>query len=261
MAETMSPTDSVEAVLKFNVEGQPLEFRGRVPKGDVTLRELLPILRDFTHATIDVGVRAVVEKGKSISCKAGCGACCCQLVPINRSETFVIRDVVESMPAERKAEVLRRFTDARSRLQAQGMYDALFSGNLGQGETLKEYALRYFHLGISCPFLENQSCSIYDDRPLKCREYLVTSPAEDCAHPESGKVEGVPIMGRPANAAMRVGSSENGQSWVPLIVALDWAMQHAEDPKRPGPKLFEEFLERFFGGPKAGTSSEVETPI
>ena len=34
----------------------------------------------------------------------------------------------------------------------------------------------YFQLGIPCPFLEEESCSIYHDRPITCREYLVTSP-------------------------------------------------------------------------------------
>jgi Fe-S-cluster containining protein len=36
---------------------------------------------------------------------------------------------------------------------------------------------------MPCPFLEDESCSIHPDRPLVCREYLVTSPAELCAGP------------------------------------------------------------------------------
>jgi hypothetical protein len=35
--------------------------------------------------------------------------------------------------------------------------------------------VRYFLQGVACPFLEAESCGIHPDRPLACREYLVTS--------------------------------------------------------------------------------------
>ncbi len=53
-------------------------------------------------------------------------------------------------------------------------------------KTPSRSARRYFHLGIACPFLEDESCSIHADRPISCREYLVTSPAVNCADPKPG---------------------------------------------------------------------------
>ena len=44
-----------------------------------------------------------------------------------------------------------------------------------------------------CPFLEEESCSIHPDRPLVCREYLVTSPAELCAGPTQEGVTPVAV--------------------------------------------------------------------
>ena len=52
-------------------------------------------------------------------------------------------------------------------------------------------ALSYFRLGIPCPFLEEESCSIHPDRPLSCREYLVTSAPIHCAEQAPDKVQGV----------------------------------------------------------------------
>lgn len=232
------------AQLKLELDGQKFAFTASVPKGDVTLRELLPILRDFTHGVVSLGVDKVAAQGKEVSCKAGCGACCSQMVPINRSEAFVLRDVVSQMPEPRRSEVMRRFADAKAKFAAAGMFDALMTGKIG-AEGTTAFGMRYFQFGIPCPFLEDQSCSIYADRPLKCREYLVTSPAERCANPAAGGIEGVPVTGKPANAAMRVGSQENRQQWVALIAALDWAEANVPDQPSSGIKLFEDFLAKY----------------
>jgi hypothetical protein len=51
----------------------------------------------------------------------------------------------------------------------------------------------YFEPAIACPFLEDESCSIHPDRPLACREYLVSSPASACAHPSPESIERVDL--------------------------------------------------------------------
>ena len=45
---------------------------------------------------------------------------------------------------------------------------------------------RYFAAGIPCPFLEEERCGVYDERPVVCREYAVTSPPELCERLEPG---------------------------------------------------------------------------
>jgi Fe-S-cluster containining protein len=42
---------------------------------------------------------------------------------------------------------------------------------------------------MACPFLENDSCSIYLDRPIRCREFLVTSDARYCAQLDPEKID------------------------------------------------------------------------
>ena len=58
-------------------------------------------------------------------------------------------------------------------------------------ETQRRLGLEYFKPQIPCPFLEDESCSIYAERPFVCREYLVTSPAENCTTLNEGTIEGV----------------------------------------------------------------------
>ena len=104
----------------------------------------------------------------------------------------------------------------------------------------------YFRLGIPCPFLEQESCSIYAERPITCREFLVTSPAEHCARVDSAGVVRVRLPLRVFNAVARWNVPPSGhvrERWVPLILAPQWAEAHpAEPPPRPGTELLEEFL-------------------
>jgi hypothetical protein len=107
--------------------------------------------------------------------------------------------------------------------------------------------LRYFQLGLACPFLEDESCSIHANRPVACREYLVTSPAEACAQPAGGAVRDVPLPANVGRAARAMDQQASGSTagWVPLIFALEWAEAHPDEPApRPGPVLLQELFAR-----------------
>jgi hypothetical protein len=60
-------------------------------------------------------------------------------------------------------------------------------------------------------------------RPLACREYLVTSPAEFCRAPEAAKVRQLTLGAKPSQAL--VGSQ---REWVPLVLAREYVAQHRE---------------------------------
>ncbi len=97
----------------------------------------------------------------------------------------------------------------------------------------REIGLAYFRQGIPCPFLEDESCSIHPERPLACREYLVTSPPEHCADPRVGQVEGVKVPASVWPAVARLDPVEpvaRSIRWVPLILALEWTEANPDDP-------------------------------
>ena len=107
--------------------------------------------------------------------------------------------------------------------------------------------LDYFRLGLACPFLEDESCSIHEVRPIACREYLVTTPAEHCANPSAETVRCVPLPGKASEALRKTGEAA-GAPWVPLSLALDWAEGHPETlPPRPGPAWVGEFIKHLTG--------------
>lgn len=236
----------VTANVTLSVGGKPLSGQYTVPSGRATARDLLPAARQMIGQLVEMAVRDVEAAGETISCCKGCGACCRQLVPIAPAEARLIRDLVESMPEPRRTEIRRRFATAREKLAAAGMLDALLEPATYDG-SLRELGLAYFGLGVPCPFLEEESCSIHSDRPIACREYLVTSPAGICATPNPQGVRKVPVKGNVVRAIMELegaASAVGRVKWVPLAVAVEWAERHHEPAEtRTGPEM----LTTFFG--------------
>jgi Fe-S-cluster containining protein len=245
-----SDTGSFEFVsANVRLAGPDWELRTAmsVPTGPSRLDELLPLMQTFADAVVGSVCKEVEARGEKISCKDGCGACCRQLVPIAEAEARRLHAVVEGVSEPRRSRVRARFAEARCRLDAAGLLDTLLcpaAWSEGDGRSI---GLAYFRLGIPCPFLEEESCSIYADRPLGCREYLVTSPAGDCARPTSESVACVTLPFKVWTAVARfddVAPAAPFIRWVPLILALDWAEAHPRDTAlRPGPEWLREFFD------------------
>ena len=241
---TGDPAVTAKVQLRFG--NRPVELEITLPAGSVPTTDLLPIYQGLTNLVVDIGVEAVEQRGEAVSCRKGCGACCRQPVPVSETEARAIAKLVDSFPEPRRSIVRQRFADARDRLAAAGLLEAFSYPERVTGAEAMLNSARYFDLGVACPFLEDESCSIHPDRPLSCREYLVTSPAENCSRPAEGNLSPVPLPARVA-ATLRAGDrhgSPNGAGWVLLALAPEWAASYAEPPQRPGPELFQEFFDR-----------------
>jgi Fe-S-cluster containining protein len=224
----------------------------------VTMKEqrpvdLLPVLQLFQNEIVSVSEDAVRSQGKSISCRAGCGACCRQLVPVSDIEARHIAGVVAKLPPKRRKEVRRRFKSARKSLDEAGLVKRSLSGWKSDDASVREQlGLDYFQAGVACPFLEEESCSIHPDRPLSCREFLVTSPAENCENPNPTGIDSVDLPARLSYLAYRFsdGRGKADAHWLPLTLALDWHEQHKEDhqPMLPGHEMLRTVLEEVAKG-------------
>ena len=241
MSKHRAPTH-VTAHITLTIAGKPLAGDYTVPVGIAPARELVPIARRLIGTLVDRGVESVEAKGERVSCRKGCGACCRQLVPVSPVEARDIRRLIESLPQPRRTEIYRRIDAACRLLEGAGLLSALREPGALSGK-LNAIGLEYFGLGIACPFLEEESCSIHPDRPVACREYLVTSPAEECAKPRAETVRKVPVAGNVTRALMELDAEP---TWVPLVLAADWAERHPEKPEtRTGPQMLKRFFEGF----------------
>jgi Fe-S-cluster containining protein len=252
--------ETVDVTVAWDAGGEKLRREMAVPAGPTTPRRMLPVLREIAEASIQRGVARAEARGQRVSCKAGCGACCRQIVPISVTETFLLRELVDEMPRARREVILGRFEAGRRRLAEAGLLARLTDVSWITEEAIEPLGLEYFRLGIPCPFLEEESCSIHPDRPIVCREYLVTSPAEHCAHPTAETIAMVPVTPEISAELPKIETPDEPRAvpWVPLLLALDYADNHAEEePKRTGTELLAALFER--GKDKgAGQGSRAE---
>jgi Fe-S-cluster containining protein len=244
--EPSEPPQTTTANVTIEGERFRMQCRVTVPSGPSRLSDLLPLARALSDAVVREACGAVEEMGEKISCRKGCGACCRQLIAISEVEARRIRDLVEGLPEPRRTEVRTRFAEACRRLEGAGLLEKL---RATEGCSDEEYAAlvdTYFRQYIPCPFLEEESCSIYDERPITCREHLVASPPEYCAKPDPEGVRKVRLPLRVFNAVTRweVPPTEHFLGrWLPLILAPEWAEAHPEDPPpKPGPELLRGLL-------------------
>jgi Fe-S-cluster containining protein len=260
----------VTADVELTVNGRRLAMRVSVPAGAVAPSELLPLYRGVAEHLTARAVDAARAAGHAVSCQKGCGACCRQLVPVSTLEARELVKLVERMPEPRRSVIRQRFADARRRLEAEAPH--LLERLLRPHEQSRDEAVslgdEYFRLRIACPFLENESCSIYEDRPVDCRQYLVVSPAKYCAEDRSPHVRAITPWGGPVSAAIPASErTPQGKrlDWVHLILAPDFVARHPQEPpQRPGPGMVEEFFARFGKGERgaddasAGASQPTE---
>ena len=224
----MADSGHVTATLRLAIGELRIAHPITVPRAPVPAAEVVPALQGLVDAVV-----SAAEVGKAISCRKGCGACCRQLVPISRTEGERLLELIEAMPAERREALSRRFAAAEAAIVAAGLEQ--------RGErTDRELSLAYFALKVPCPFLEDESCSIHADRPLVCREYLVTSPPELCAGPAQ---EGVTPVAVPKVSLAAHRLQDDKDDWFPLAFLMRWARTRPRNSeRRSGPQWIERFL-------------------
>ena len=199
----MQTEEMLAGDLKLEIGGEHFEMHLTIPATPVKPQRMLPVFQKVTNEIVARGIEKTEAAGKAISCKAGCGACCRQPLLISEAEVFNLAELVESMPEPRRGVIKKRFASGREHFANLRWFDRFdeFSRQAQAGHS-DELAANFVKLltdyiveRVACPFLEDESCSIYESRPLICREYLVTSPAENCANPRPSNTAKIPISG------------------------------------------------------------------
>ncbi len=228
------PKDEIKLSLKTG--GHHVRLTSRVPDEELRIDDLIPTLHQVTDAIVDASENAAVRKGHKVSCQAGCGACCRQMVPVSDVEMRYLLDYVDSLDGDRTASLHARFRAAEAQLEKSGMLDRLMRAETETNSDDRiELSKDYFRLGIACPFLENESCSIHAVRPAVCREYLVVNDPVHCAALDLDKIRGVNVEPSVNSLLLRYpdGSYEKKSHFKPLALL----MKHAEALRNHPPAM------------------------
>lgn len=222
--------DDLKLHLRVLDEDHAIEARARV--GRTRVMELLPLARAISEGVSKIAVAHEAARGRTVSCREGCAACCHHLIPIAPAEAARLAEVVEAMPKERRKAVKKRFEKAVFRMEGLGLIDpkrrrgeaALRSTKTDPKEAWEDVSLRYFQAGIACPLLEDDRCIAYEERPMVCREFQVTTPAALCGS-MSPDVRDVPRPVRMSEVMTDVTNAVKRRSdlAVPLAMSLEWA--------------------------------------
>ena len=226
---------------QLKIGGVAMDLSFTVPAGICRPGALLADAQHLADKISSHAAAKLEQSGHRISCQKGCGACCRQLVPVSPVEARHLAALVDAMPVEQQILVRGRFRAAQ---------EVLATAQLGQAghpeedkQVYRAFGLSYYRMGVACPFLQDESCSIHEDRPLVCREYLVTSPPAACAELGTGHVQQIAL---PIHlwAAFGRSSSGNGRlDWMPLIHSLDYTEKNQPPPNtRTGPQHVEAFF-------------------
>ncbi len=249
MTDDFTP-NTVTVEFKFAVGNGSFGASVAVPEGQCNLTELLPSLQNFDSALLNAITTELSEAGLSVSCKAGCGACCRQMVPLSIFEAEALSAWISTLDPETHEILAQRFHQALLKLSSSGLIDRLVTEDwLADTDYAQQLVLDYFYQGVPCPFLQDESCSIHPIRPLVCREYLVTSDPARCADPKVLGADPVGLPTRLSRTLNRMGAEiEPGtRGWIPLVFLFAWKESGANPGSKfsgTGPEVLYEFVRR-----------------
>jgi Fe-S-cluster containining protein len=240
--------------VEINTPDGPLRGKVKVDLGPMRLSELVSTAHELTMVLSTRANRKQEAMGKPISCRAGCGACCRQMVPMSPPEAFHLMDLIDSFDPVKRAWILGRFDAVVDRLEDEEMIAPMLDIIIG-ADPHRAVNKKYFAMQLACPFLVDETCSIHADRPVACREYNVTSPALWCRDPFGNGVEKVP-MPIPLSAPLSWLTAElTGEepALIPLVLVPRWVAGHEDLRVKtwPGLHLFKKFMKVASGeGPR-----------
>jgi hypothetical protein len=159
------------------------EWRGRIQ--EAAQREIDRTIAALRNESAPFG---------SLACRKNCAHCCHSDVHINSLEAERLADVVRQMSDARREEMLARLRAAREAYQQANK------------QSRRE----------PCPFLEGSECSVYEDRPLACRGYVSSSVAFCIAELNKGG-------GLLTSADVPPGTMESKIAWELMVQSIAYA--------------------------------------
>ncbi|HJQ56945.1 MAG TPA: YkgJ family cysteine cluster protein [Vineibacter sp.] len=230
--------------VQIGASAAPLKLA--LPAGELPPEAVLPTLNTLVDAVVRQAITAAEAKGRTMSCQSGCAACCRHLALVSDVEARALADLVERMPEPRRGQLRARFAAARRRIQDSGLSERIAAATTASAQDLRALGRDYFRQAIDCPFLEDERCSIYADRPVVCRRMIATTPAAYCADPDDDRVR---LLRVPMSAAalwlLTSDDDPPRPTAMPLPFALAWAeANRSAVPRRGADVWMRRFVER-----------------
>jgi len=245
-------TDGTSSTISLSIDifGRNVPVSAKVANRQATLAEIVPLARELTDRIVQQTIESLSDEGIEITCGKGCGACCRYLVPLSVPEVFRLTGELLDISAERGSVILQSSIEAaktiiESRPELGGFGEC--SSDAGQTADFMEEVNKWYNsLEMDCAFLRDGICTIYDIRPLACREHIVTGPADLCRSGQGHEPHVVPLPVSVLDCLAELTAElEGGEvESVMMPLALPWAHNNPERGQRkwPAPMMVERFF-------------------
>jgi len=234
---------------ELDVPGGPVRFDVHVTPRPARLSDMVPLARTLSARLSLVTLDNLRREGACVPCRKGCPACCTYMVPLSVPEAFRLRDDVSALPADQRRSVHQSCVEAAQKILAAVPED--LAGNEPAPTDTQTHTSRlggwYAGLDLPCPFLSDGVCASYRDRPLACREHLVTGSAAQCRGEgaDEPSVAPVPVSVLECLGQLAAELEQLELEAVLLPLALPWAQENIERSRQtwPATAMVERFIE------------------
>ena len=173
-----------DEVISFEVDvaDKVVGFRINASSKQATLSDIVPLARTISSKLAIAFLDVLGEEGQTVACCKGCSTCCNYLIPLSVPEAFRLRQDLLLQSEGELNRILQSCLDT-----TQSMLDIrppIFSSKNDQSP-VDQISKRYSGFKLACPFLSDGLCVSYEQRPLACREHIVTGSSIFC-QPEYG---------------------------------------------------------------------------
>jgi Fe-S-cluster containining protein len=246
--------EGVTIAIELDAGPQPVSVRLTSPDEEVRLSDVVPAAR-LVATQLARSARSHVESGGiAVPCAKGCAACCRYLVPLSVPEAFRLREEILALDADRRRGIIAAYIRA-ARLVMNAEPPGAHPGEgvgAGRGAAAAEALSRWYAgLRLDCPLLEAELCAMYPQRPIACREHMVTGDAERCSREGGETAQAVRLPFSVGEALARLAADLEGTDLQAVMLPLTmlWTQEHLSRGRRTWPagevlRRFAEILKR-----------------
>ncbi len=225
--------------LEFDIAGETMQFRIGVTEEQMKLADIVPLAQLVEKKIIEEVIARIERDGGRVTCRRGCSACCSYLVPVSVPEAFWLREEILAKGQSQRRQMVRTCLLASRRILKHEPPKLFLSQKPGTPEGLSDVDLIsswYKNLKVACPFLDNEICTIYEARPLACREHFVKGSASVCKSGR-GRAEVVEIPVRMVDVLVQLAGELEGIDTEAVIMPLTlaWCEENIERSERTWP--------------------------
>ena len=227
--------------LTLDVYDQKLDFQIAASVKCVKLSAIVPTARTIA-SQIACAVLKDFRNYHDVPCCQRCAPLCHELVKLSVPEVFRLTEEITKMPDYQKNIVLKSHIE-------------------GPEKTLNQTKEIPADLHLPCPFLVDDTCAIYSQRPITCRQKIVIAPFSENI-PERPETIAPPIDINAALVRLDSMLEQTAPKTVNLQWALLWSNENAERSAQvwPANLIVEKFIDILNQMPNEDLALTIATP-